>query len=445
MKQMFLTIAAALMLCMPLVAQEQPVKVNPDAIKNKIGKSDADIANEKKAVKASTWMKRAEVMLDAETAYTDQIFEQAPVNLLLMKIGNPLTQEMVTIGNSQYIKLGYGAYDVYTDAMGQLVVGWDVLEPIYTEAIDKAVEAYRKSYELNPKLAAKVTVGFTNINNILRKNANSKFFMQDYKAASDYYQKAYEVSIIPEAGIPADTASIFNAGYLAHFSGEYERSIENLKIAEGLGYYADGSLYNVLYNSYRGAYIEDKEKMAEAKAFLESALLKFPGNSDLISCMTDLYLVLGESPEPMIDLLKNAIAGDNENPQLKIGLGAVYAELQMFDEAVAMFDEALAVDPDNINLHLNKAYTFTRKGDALAQEANKLSWNDENLASARQAFMDAYAASIEPFEKAHALNPEDVNTVEFLKSICFQVRNEKPEYMDKYNHYNSLFKQMRGM
>ena len=445
MKQMFLTIAAALMLCMPSVAQEQPVKVNPDAIKNKIEKSDAEIANEKKAVKASTWMKRAEVMLSAETAYTDQIFEQAPVNLLLMKIGNPLTQEMEAIGNNQYIKLGYGAYDVYVDAAGQLVMGWNVTEPIYPEAIDKAVEAYVKSYELNPKLAAKVTLGFTNINNILRKNANGKFFMQDYKAASDYYQKAYEVSIVPEAGIPVDTASIFNAGYLAHFSGEYERSIENLKIAESLGYYADGSLYNVLYNSYRGAYLEDKEKMAEAKAFLESALLKFPGNSDLISCMTDLYLVLGESPEPMIDLLKNAIAADAENPQLKIGLGAVYAELKMFDEAVAMFDEALVADPDNINLHLNKAYTYTRKGDALAQEANKLSWNDENLASAKQAFMDAYAASIEPFEKAHALNPEDVNTVEFLKSICFQVRNEKPEYMEKYEKYNAMFKQMRGM
>ena len=97
MKQTFLTIAAALMLCVPMFAQE-PVAVNPEAIQKKIASSDAEIQDEKKAVKASTWMKRAEVMLSAETAYTDQIFEQAPVNLLLMKIGNPLTQEMETIG-----------------------------------------------------------------------------------------------------------------------------------------------------------------------------------------------------------------------------------------------------------------------------------------------------------------------------------------------------------
>ena len=442
MKQTFLTIAAALMLCVPMFAQE-PVAVNPEAIQKKIASSDAEIQDEKKAVKASTWMKRGDLMVQAETAYTNQIFEQAPINLLMMKIGNPATQEMVQIGNTNYIKLGYGAYDVYVDANGQVVMGWNVVEPIYEPALDEAVAAYVKSNELNPKLAKKVSLSLQNVSNILRKNANSKFFMQDYGAAAKYYERAYEVSIIPEAAMPLDSASIFNAGYLAHFAGDYEGSIKNLKIAEEIGYYAEGSLYNVLYNSYRGAYLEDKEKMAEAKGFLESALLKFPSNSDLISCMTDLYLVLGESPEPMIDLLKNAIAADSQNPQLMIGLGAVYAELKMFDEAIAMFDEALVVDPNNINLYLNKAYTYTRKGDALGKEANDMSWNDENRVGVLAAAMAAYAASIEPFEKAHELNPNDVNTVEFLKSICFQVRNEKPEYMEKYEKYNALFKSMR--
>jgi tetratricopeptide (TPR) repeat protein len=185
--------------------------------------------------------------------------------------------------------------------------------------------------------------------------------------------------------------------------------------------------------------------MAEAKEFLQNALVKFPTNTDIVACMTDVYLVLGESPEPMITTLQTAIAAEPTNPQLKIGLGAVYAELKMYDEAVVMFDEAIALEPGNVNLYLNKAYTYTRKGDALGKEANDMSWNDENRVGVLAAAMEAYAASIEPFEKAHELNPEDVNTVEFLKSICFQVRNEKPEYMEKYEKYNALFKQMRGM
>jgi tetratricopeptide (TPR) repeat protein len=443
MKKTFLTIAAALLVCLPTFAQE--VKVNPASYQKKIEKSDADVAHAKKSTKASTWMKRAELMLDAENAYTEQIFESAPINLVLMKIGNPATQEMVTIGKESYIKLGYGAYDVYTDANGQMVMGWNVTEPIYEGAIDKAVEAYLKALELNPKLSKKVNLGFVDVQNALRKNANSKFFLQDYKAASDYFERAYELSIIPEAGLQVDDASIYNAGYLAFFAGDYERSIEKLRIAESHGYYAEGSIYNVLYNAYVSAYRDNKEKMTEAKEFLQKALVEFPTNSEIVSCMTDVYLVLGESPEPMIDILKGAIDADPQNPQLKIGLGAVYAELKKFDEAIAMFDEAIALEPGNINLYLNKAYTYTRKGDDLNKIANDMNWNDENRNGVIVSALEAYAASIEPFEQAHQLNPNDINTVEFLKSICFQVRNVKPEYMEKYNHYNALFKEMRGM
>ena len=145
------------------------------------------------------------------------------------------------------------------------------------------------------------------------------------------------------------------------------------------------------------------------------------------------------------NILKGAIEADPQNPQLKIGLGAVYAELQKFEEAIVMFDEAIALEPNNINLYLNKAYTYTRQGDAFGKIANEMSWNDENRGSVLAQQLEAYAASIEPFEQAHQLNPNDINTVEFLKSICFQVRNVKPEYMQKYEHYNALFKEMRGM
>lgn len=443
MKKTILTIAAALLVCLPTFSQE--VKVNPASYQKKIEKSDADIAHEKRGTKASTWMKRAELMLEVENAYTAQIFETAPINLVMMKIGSPATQEMVKIGKVDYIKLGYGAFDVYVDAAGQTVMGWNVLEPIYEGAIDQAVEAYLKALELNPKLDKKVQLGFNDIQNALRKNANSKFFLQDYKAAADYYKRAYEVSILPASGLTPDDASIYNSGYLSFFAGDFERSIEDLLIAESLGYYADGMIYNVLYNSYVSAYRSNKEKMNEAKEFLQAALVKFPTNSDIVACMTDVYLVLGESPEPMIETLKGAIAAEPTNPQLKIGLGAVYAELKMYDEAVAMFDEAIAIDPTNVNLHLNKAYTYTRKGDALGKEANDMSWDDENRQGVLAAAMEAYAASIAPFEKAHELDPQNVDTVEFLKSICFQVRNEKPEYMEKYEKYNALFKQMKGM
>ena len=48
------------------------------------------------------------------------------------------------------------------------------------------------------------------------------------------------------------------------------------------------------------------------------------------------------------------------------------------------------------------------------------------------------------FEKAHELNKTDVNTLDFLKSICFRLRDENADMNQKYETYNTLFKQVQA-
>ncbi|MFR9520050.1 MAG: hypothetical protein SNF99_04125 [Rikenellaceae bacterium] len=45
-------------------------------------------------------------------------------------------------------------------------------------------------------------------------------------------------------------------------------------------------------------------------------------------------------------------------------------------------------------------------------------------------------------ERAHELRPDDLATVEYLKSLCFRLRDEDG-IMDKYNQYNDLFNEMK--
>ena len=52
--------------------------------------------------------------------------------------------------------------------------------------------------------------------------------------------------------------------------------------------------------------------------------------------------------------------------------------------------------------------------------------------------------SVPWFEKAHQIKPDDVDTLEFLKSICFRLRDEAG-IMEKYNTYNALYKQVKGI
>ncbi|MBR3931885.1 MAG: hypothetical protein IKJ46_04840, partial [Tidjanibacter sp.] len=301
MKKTFLTIAAALLMCLPTFAQQQ--KVDVAALQKKIEKSDADIANEKKAAKASTWVKRGEAMMAAENAYTNQIFDNMEANMVQLMLGKPKGMEDAVIDNTPYAKLLYGALNLYISA-DQKVKGWEVVKPVHEGALDKAIEAYGKAYELDAKMLKKTKQGLQVVSNTLGKNASNSYFLRDFASAADYFEKAYEVSLMPAAATVVDTLSVFNAGFTAYFAGQYERSVKNLLIAEEYGYYQDGDLYNVLYNSYRSLCGEDKVKLAEAKEFLLRGLKLFPGNANVITCLTDLYLALGENPEAVVPMVQ---------------------------------------------------------------------------------------------------------------------------------------------
>ncbi len=58
MKKTILSVFAALLLAVPAV---QAQKVNKSAILSKIEKSDADIADAKKSMKAATWINRGKI------------------------------------------------------------------------------------------------------------------------------------------------------------------------------------------------------------------------------------------------------------------------------------------------------------------------------------------------------------------------------------------------
>ena len=142
MKKTFLTIAAALVMCLPTFAQQQQ-KVDPAALQKKIEKSDLDIANEKKAAKASTWVKRAEAMMAAENAYTSQIYDNMEANMVQLMLGKPKGVDEAIIDNTPYFKMNYGAFNLYISG-DQKVKGWEVVKPVYEGAIDKAIEAQLK-------------------------------------------------------------------------------------------------------------------------------------------------------------------------------------------------------------------------------------------------------------------------------------------------------------
>ena len=67
MKKSILMVMALMVLAVPAVTAQK--NVNVDATLSKLAKSDADIANEKKAAKAATWLNRAKVTIRFQRFY----------------------------------------------------------------------------------------------------------------------------------------------------------------------------------------------------------------------------------------------------------------------------------------------------------------------------------------------------------------------------------------
>ena len=86
MKKMLFA-AIALLLAAAPAAQAQ--KVNEAALRSKIEKSDADIADAKKSVKAATWLNRGKAFYEAAQEPTKSLFVGVDMIMLKMAMGDP--------------------------------------------------------------------------------------------------------------------------------------------------------------------------------------------------------------------------------------------------------------------------------------------------------------------------------------------------------------------
>ena len=110
MKKIMMTAFAALLLAMPAV---QAQKVNESAIRSKIAKSDADIADAKKNAKAATWINRGKIFMEAAAEPTKDLFIGQESMLLKLAMGDPASTGAETLNNNQFEAWVYPYVTVY--------------------------------------------------------------------------------------------------------------------------------------------------------------------------------------------------------------------------------------------------------------------------------------------------------------------------------------------
>lgn len=446
MKKTILTALAALLVAVPAV---QAQKVNKEALLAKIEKSDADIANEKKATKAATWLNRGKAFYEVAIEPTKSLFVNMDAAMLKLAVGEPKSAEKQTLNGVEYDAWVYPYFTAYVK--DNKVATWQQSKWVMKDAPAKAIEAYNKAYELDPKTAEKVKEGLKQVSDFCSQAGNTGIDSGNYAEAAKAYETAYKAQSSPAYG-EADPALLYYAGYLLTVDGannpkSFVKGAKLLTKAIEKGYAdEEGNIYYYLFHCLYGQKEADKANVMKAKDALLTGIEKFPKNERILDGLMQLYTSeegVGD-PADLIALIDKAIQDNSSNVDLWFGRGRIFYALKDYDQSIDSFKKVVELKPDMFEGNYYLGVFYTIKGDALNKEMNEKQYSSQAAYDADlKGVNDIYMAAVPWFEKAHQLKTDDIDTLEFLKSLCFRLRDE-PGIMEKYNTYNDLYKKAKG-
>ena len=253
----------------------------------------------------------------------------------------------------------------------------------------------------------------------------------------DLFGKAVEVSsAAPLSQI--DTTALYNAGYAAWATQQYEKAKQYFeKCIEIEYYYEGGEVYAKLGDVYA--------KLGDAKkgvSVLEDGFMKFPQSQSLLVGLINYYLESGENTTRLFDLIGEAKKNEPNNASLYYVEGNIYKELKNVEKAIESYYKCAEINPEYEFgfigagiLYYELAIELQEKASA---ELDDKKYN-ELVGQLEQALKDA----LDPFEKAYAVSKDDqlkVSVAEYLKNIYYRFSTKGANYEEGYKKYNEIVK-----
>ncbi|MDD6052692.1 MAG: hypothetical protein PUB91_02615 [Bacteroidales bacterium] len=421
MKKIFIALA---MIASMQIAGAQ-VKSAADAQKA-IDAAKAAAENPKKATKAATWMKLGDAYVAAYDAPAGNLWLNGTKQELAIVMGNekPSSVEDVVVGGQQFTKEVYAAKDLYFNPAGQLSA-IKVTKPVDPKALQKAVEAYAKAAELDPK--SKAAESLASVNQKFVNEAYTEYVLGNFAAGSQLFEEAAKAL---KAVGQTDTLSIYNAGFLAQNAGDKERAKGFYQQCLGLGYYSDGELY---------AKLADVDP-DNTKKYLEEGFSKFPESQSILIGLINYYMSSEESTDRLFELLDVAKKNEPDNASLYYVEGNIHTQLKDYEKAAAAYKRCAEVNPSYEFGYIGAGIMYYNLAVELQEQA-QAELDDAKYMKLAADFEKTLKSCIEPFEKAFEVTKDEqikLSVAEYLKNACYRFRDEDAKYQAAYDKYSAV-------
>ena len=411
---------------------------SPDAAKKAVESALEASKNVKKAAKVATWTKLAQAYVDAYNAPAGSAWLGASKQelQLLMPNEKPMAVEETVLGGEACTKEVYDNKEFYFNAAGQLIM-INVTKPVFEDALEGAVDAYKKAYEVDLKKSKlkDITEGLANVSKKYLDEGMNRYMLNDLVGASVLFEKAAETSAV-EPLAKVDTTALYNAGFTALVSKDLERAKKFFEKCLEVGYYYEGGeVFAKLADVYNQ--LGDKEKSAEV---LEMGFTKFPQSQSILIGLINYYLESNKDTDRLFVLIDEAKKNEPDNASLYYVEGNIYNELGDKENAVNSYYKCAEINPDYEYGYIGAGVMFYNMAIEILDKAQN-EFDDAKYNALLSQCEEVLTKALDPFEKAFNVTKDEtlkVNIAEYLKNIYYRFSSKGAEFEAGYKKYDEI-------
>jgi len=282
-------------------------------------------------------------------------------------------------------------------------------------ALTTAKEAYLKAFEIeaNPKKKKDVKDGLNAVGGHFYNEGIANFSKSDWEGAYNNFKNTLEISEFLYKNEMATTVDT-QAYFVVALSGYNSQHLDEAQSAgEKLFSLGDKRevIYTILIDIYKQKGLKDKyeKTLSEGRA-------QYPQSLDLLYKEINFYLE-NDKLDVLEEKLNQAIQLDPSNHTLYQALANVHDRKGDKEGALAMYDKAIAANPEYYEAYYNKAIVYFNDAMAIIEKMNDEFDNKkyEALKAQREVLLKEKALPL--LQKAHQLKPDDENVTKALKEV----------------------------
>jgi tetratricopeptide (TPR) repeat protein len=422
---------------MGLNSQTPPVTssaVNYSGLESKLKKSDADIQDPKKNIKAKTWTSRAQLLIDIFNIHNDIIRKGMDQNQVKIFLKEPKTVETIQEGVDNVEIYHYDRVDL--KFRNGVLENWAETQKIHPDPLGESRKAIDEAVKINTdgKADNDIVTVIKNLKVAYETAAILDYENKDFKSSHANFIQLLDLNKQPLMKNTVDTIDIYYAGRAAFENKDYTEANRLFEEAAANNY-NDPFLYVFRKQSYFAS-----GDTANGVKVINEGFNKFPNDQSIMIELINYYLVSNQAEEAL-RLLEIAKANDPKNVSYTFAEGTLYEKMGRIDDAERSYKTCIEMEPEFINGIYNLGVLYYNKAVKTYEEASKIS--DNAVFEKKQQEGDEMLKKCIPYmeqtTKVTAKSTEDIDTqrsaLGTLKIIYYRLKMDA-EYQDVLKRLN---------